>query len=349
MLRWWRPALLAAAALASPLAAQQRRSPTDDVIEAAKRALNDLRYDEAIRLGRDIEPFTAQMRTAQVVALRQVLALAFFPEEREFQRPDSALRQLVALVRLRPDADLAPDLRWSGLDSLLAVARERTFAAALVPVAEYQMGGAFTVATTRSARVRLVLVERGSGRVVARDSALVRGREALTLRAHDDREVAVRAGEHELRLAAFDVVTRDSVLVAVPVVATATSVSLLPLPVLDSTRLRVERERPDRARTAVKGLLFGVATAAIGSLARGGGRLARDFDPDPRAAGMGAVIALGSLGLALTEKGRAIPAAVRANDQVRAAHARALAAAQEENARRLAGYRVTLRVSGEAP
>ena len=342
--------LLALVLAAAPLAAQQRRSPTDDVLEAAKRALNDLRYDEAIRLGRDLEAFADRLRPAQVVTLRQLLALAYYPEEPERQQPDSALRQLVALVTVRPDAELAPDLRWRGLDSLLDMARARTFAVGLVPADEVVLtgdGGPIEVAATRPARVRLSLVDRASGRVVVADTALVNGRGMLRLRAHDGQTALVRAGEHVLRLVAHEVGARDSVRSERAVVVAAPAVALQPLPALDPARLRPETERPDRARTAVKGLLFGVATAAIGSVARGGGRLARDFEPDPRAAGIGGIITLGSFALAATEKGRPIPANVRANGLVRAAHARALQAARDENARRLAGYRATLRPAPE--
>lgn len=344
------PLLAVLVLAAAPLAAQQRRSPSDDVLEAAKRALNDLRYDEAIRLGRDLEAFAGQLRQAQLVTLRQLLALAYYPEEPERQRPDSALRQLVALVKVRPDAELAPDLRWRGLDSLLDVARARTFAVGLVPLEEVALtaeGGPIEVAATRPARVRLSLVERASGRVVVADTALVNGRGTLRLRAHDGQVALVRAGAHQLRLVAHEVGARDSVHAEREVVVTAPGVTLQPVPVLDPARLRPETEKPDRASTAVKGLLFGVATAAIGSVARGGGRLARDFDPDPRAAGVGGLITLGSFALALTEKGRPIPANVRANAQVRATHARAVQAARDENARRLSGYKAVLRLAPE--
>jgi hypothetical protein len=55
------------------------------------------------------------------------------------------------------------------------------------------------------------------------------------------------------------------------------------------------------------------------------------------------VIAFGSIGIAAMEKGREIPEAIKANDVVRAAHATRVAAVREENARRLAAHRVTMR------
>lgn len=345
-------ALLLILALVTPVAAQGRRSPTDDVLDAMRRALNDVRYDEARRLGSDLEAFVPQMRTGQVVAMRQLLALAWFPEEPRAQQPDSALRQLGALVRLAPEARLDPDYTWTGLDSLLTVARERTFGFTATPAAEYTLTGAdatgeVLVVTTRSAFVRLALVHRGSGRVVPQDSALVRDRGTVRLRAHRDGTLLIEPAEYDLRAVATDVRTRDSIVVVRRVMASAPAIALQPVPVLPDSALRPERVAPDRTRTIVTGLVAGAATALVGSAIRGGGTLPATYAADPRAGGIGAVIALGAVGIALTEKGRAIPEAVRANDVVRASHASRVAAARSENARRLAAHRVTLRLAPE--
>lgn len=352
MLRAARGALFLLLLIPAAVSAQGRRAPTDDALEAAKRALNDLRYEDARRLGREVESATAQLRPSQLVALRQLLALAYFPEEVEYQRPDSALRQLTALVRLRPDAELAPDMRWRGLDSLLRIARQRTFAVGFVPVREVVLGGPdgageLEVATTRPTRLRVYVVERTSGRSVLHDSATVNGLGRLRIRAHDGETALVRSTDYELRLVGVEVGGRDSVRAELPVSAVATALSLQPIPSLDSTRLRPAMEPPDRARTALKGVAFGLATAALGTVLRGGGTLSRNFEADPRAAGVGLAIAIGSIGLAVTEKGRAIPDAVRANEAALRSHGRAVSAAREENARRLSAYRVTLRVAPE--
>ena len=247
-------ALALSVLLAAPLTAQQRRSPTDDVLDAIKRAVNDLRYDEAIRLGHDIEAFVPQMRPSQVVVLRQILALAYFPEEAEHQLADSSLRQLAALVRFRPDAELPQDLRWRGLDSLFALARERTFGFAALPDAEYTLTGVEAtgdvgVVTTRLAQVRLSMVHRLSGRTIPLDSGVVRDRGVLRLRAHDGYALLLEAGEYDLRIVAVDTRARDSIVVLRRVSVSSSALTLLPMPLLDSARLVPERVAADRKRT----------------------------------------------------------------------------------------------------
>lgn len=356
MLRFVTFLLVLAAVLGAPrparLEAQQRRSPTDDVIESMKRAVNDLRYEEAIRLGRDLEVLVPQMRASQVVAFRQVLALAWYPEETEFQHADSALRQLGGLVRVKPDAQLAQELSWSGLDSLLTVARDRTFGFAVSPAAEYLLTGPDATGevelfTTRPANVRLALVHRGSGRLIPQDSGLVRERGRLQLRAHDGVAPLIDAGEYDVRLVAVDARTRDTIVVVRRATVTAPALQLQSPPALDSARLRAERIAPDRKRTVITGVLAGAATAIIGSAVRGGGSLPDSYAPDSRAGGVGVLIAFGSIGIAALEKGREIPEAVKANDLVRASHATRVTATREENARRLAAHRVTVRFPAE--
>jgi len=334
----------------APLEAQQRRSPADDVIESMKRAVNDLRYDEAIRLGRDLEVLVPQMRASQVVAFRQVFALAWYPEENEFQRADSALRQLAGLVRVKPDAQLAQELSWSGLDSLLTVARDRTFGFAASPAAEYVLTGPdatgeIELLTTRPANVRLALVHRGSGRSIPQDSGLVRDRGRLRLRAHDGRAPLLDTGEYDLRIVAVavDARARDTIVVVRRATVSAAAFTPQATPVLDSASLRPERIAPDRKRTVITGLLAGAATALIGSAVRGGGTLPDTYASDSRAGGVGVLIAFGSIGIAALEKGREIPEAIKANDLVRASHATRVAAVREENARRLAAHKVTVR------
>jgi hypothetical protein len=52
---------------------------------------------------------------------------------------------------------------------------------------------------------------------------------------------------------------------------------------------------------------------------------------------------------AFLEKGRAVPAAIAANQALRRAHADAVARAMSANARALSSYRVTVRITEETP
>lgn len=351
-----RRALLLLALCLVPCAAtaQQRTTPVDDAIESIRRALNDLRYAEAVRLAKDLESDAPRMRPSQAAVFRQIFALAYFPEEVEFQKPDSSLRQLRALVRLRPDVEIEPELRWAGLDSLLAIARAETFAVGLDAPSEMELAGAsptgdVTVVTTRPTRVRLALLHRTSGRSIVHDSAVVSGRGVMRLRAHDGTAAWIGAGEYVLRVSGVDVRTRDSLTVTRALSAKASALTLAPLPTLDSARLQPEHEKPNRVRTAATGIAFGVLTSALATTPRGGGLLARYYDPDPRAAGLGGLVALGGVAAAFLEKGRPLPAAVAANASVRRAHGDAVARTMTENARALSTYRVTVRITEETP
>lgn len=346
--------LLALCLAPSAATAQQRTTPVDDAIESIRRALNDLRYTEAVRLAKDLEADAPRMRPSQAAVFRQIFALAYFPEEMEFQKPDSSLRQLRALVRLRPDVEIEPELRWAGLDSLLAIARAETFAVGIETAPQMELAGAsptgdVTVFTTRPTRLRLALVHRTSGRSIVHDSAVVAGRGVMRLRAHDGMTAWIASGEYALRVSGVDVRTRDSVTVSRALSAKATPLAVAPLPVLDSARLQPEHEKPSRVRTAATGIAFGVLTSSLATTPRGGGLLARFYDPDPRAAGLGGLVALGGVAAAFLEKGRPLPAAVAANEGIRRTHADAVARTMTDNGRALAAYRVTVRITEETP
>ena len=92
-----------------------------------------------------------------------------------------------------------------------------------------------------------------------------------------------------------------------------------------------------------------ISTAVVATTPRGGGLLARFYDADPRAAGLGGVVALGGVAAAFLEKGRPLPAAVAANEGLRRTHADLVARTLTENGRALAAYRVTVRISEETP
>jgi hypothetical protein len=104
----------------SEVATAQPASPVATLLTRAKTALNDLRYSEADSLARlvmllgDVVP-----RDQRVLAL-QIAAAARYPDEKQFQRADSARSALRALVAMGYTAAIPFDLSWSGLDSLFA-------------------------------------------------------------------------------------------------------------------------------------------------------------------------------------------------------------------------------------
>src|SRR5688572_10706981 len=177
--------LTALVLFAAPAEAQFR-----DLIDRVKADINDLKYSEAVRRGQEIFSFMSAMTPPQVLELRQVMAAAFYPEEKEGQQPDSALAQLVELVKLDPEATNIADLKWVGLDSLLEVARSRTFSVAVKYQEESILVGSdgrgfVGVVATRPARFQLRIAPAAGGDAVVHDSANVSKRGRLSFRAHD--------------------------------------------------------------------------------------------------------------------------------------------------------------------
>jgi hypothetical protein len=111
-------------AIVGSLSAQQT-SPVDDVLDRMFSDVNDFRYADAVRRGEEAAAITRAMSRTQQVRYRGLMAAAYYPEESTFQRPEAALRELDALIRLVPDAQLPQELFWRGLDSLLSVSRSR--------------------------------------------------------------------------------------------------------------------------------------------------------------------------------------------------------------------------------
>ena len=232
--------LVLAAALARPAQAQAtpEASPLDDLIARVRADVNDLKYPEAIARGREVFSFARTARPSQLIALRHAMAAAFYPEEREAQQPDSALAHLRATVRLQPDVQLAAELKWSGLDSLLEVARRTTFAVQLRPNAADTLTGpsgrgSISFIASRPARYKLRIRALPNGASVMQDSvmtATASGR--LSYRAHDGLAALIGAGQYEVLVTAYDSASTDSIVIRHDAEATATTVSTVPRPVL---------------------------------------------------------------------------------------------------------------------
>lgn len=169
--------LACTAAFAQPLRAQSA-DPVDDLINRVIADVNDLRYADAIRRGNEVLTYTRTMRPAQYALLRTALAAAFYPEETVAQQPDSAIAQFVAGLKVLPDLSLPIELRWAGLDSLLAVARTRTLAVTVAMDEQALVGpdgrGSISVESSRPARFVLRTNSLGSA-AVARQAATTSG------------------------------------------------------------------------------------------------------------------------------------------------------------------------------
>lgn len=337
---------------ASSRAQARAASPVDDVLDRITGDINDLRYADALRRGRGIAGSEQGLALAQRVRWRLLMAAAFYPDdERRHQHPDSALRHLRALVRIAPDARYAPEMRWSGLDSLLDVARARTLGAVARASASQRIGGSgapgrIDVIATRPVRVSIAVVT-ADGRVLQRDSASgdsVR----LALRAHDERRVLLPQGGHDLVLVAHDLEDdRDSVVTRYALVVDGEPPLLEPEPPLPASALLPEVLSPSRGPLIAKGIVFSGLTFALATAARGDATLRDRFPADGRAFAVGGVM-LASVGaIILGSRSRPIPANVAANARARAEHDQRISRVIETNRGRLRGFTVTVRIAPE--
>jgi hypothetical protein len=347
--------LLLVGALARPAHAQApEASPLDDLIARVRADVNDLKYPEAIARGREVFAFARTARPAQLIALRHAMAAAFYPEEREAQNADSALAHLRASVRLQPDVQLAAELKWAGLDSLLEVARRTTFAVALRPnTADTLVGpdgrGTISFIASRPARYKLRIRALPNGASMAQDSVMTptaSGR--LTYRAHDGRAAMLGAGQYEILVTAYDSASTDSLVIRHDAEATATNIALVPRPMLDTTKLQQEFAKPKRVGLVLTSLLYATSTFMIASAARAEEPILSGFGTDGRSTFVGIAILGAGVGGFWLDKGSVNAEALKANLDLRIAHRTAVQAAEAENRRRIAEYRVTVRIRPEA-
>lgn len=344
------------AAQGTPPAAppQGQTSPIDDLIGRVRSDVNNLAYADAVRRGNEVFAFARSMRLDQMIALRGIMASAFFPEEREAQRPDSALKHLVELVKLQPDVALPVEIRWSGLDSLLEVARARTFAVQMRPAQEDVLvgtegRGTVTVIASRPARYRLRIRALPSGAPVTHDSTLTPNTEGqLTYRGHDGKTALIAAGQYEVLLTAIDATTGDSVVLRHEATATGTAPTMVPMPVFDTTLLKSDMSKPPRVRTVLTSVVFATATFMIASSARAGEPIASAYSTDGRATLVGVAILGAAVGSFWLDKGVVSVENLQSNMAVRATYRKALTDAEAENRRRIAEYRVTMKIRPEA-
>lgn len=346
-------AALALSLLVAPLGATraQNADPVDELIRAVLNDVGGLKFADAIRSGHAILGAASALHPAQEATLRFAMAAAFYPEFEGVQRPDSALAQLVRVVRVAPDAELPIVLAWPGLDSLFALARMRTLAVVMRPASDSfaVVNGApvaLPVIASRPVRFRLSTRRIGGAEVTHMESSTPSATVELSLRAADGGRVLLERGEYELIVTAIDA-SGDSVRYARRMQVDGAAPTLLPVPQLDSARLRPETRESHPWRTAAVGGGMALATFVIADGMRATGNIATATTSDSRA-GLIGLSMLASTGWAIwKDRDGTDEDAVQANQAVRSLHERSVSAANAENARRLAAHRVTVKFVGE--
>jgi hypothetical protein len=326
------------------MAQDAARSVVDDLLDRIVADINGLRYDEAITRGRSLTRQAATLSDANRARLHLLLAAAFYPAERPLQRPDSARRHLAAAVQVAPDAAYPAELRWRGLDSLLAATRLRTLAAVLRAPERQQAGGparaaTFSALASAPSDLELVVRSRESGDVVHRDRREERTTETdFRVPLHVEQRAVMLPGTYDALLIVRRAGVRDSAVVPYRLTVEAEPIALEPEPAFDESSLRPESVTPDRARTLRAAGLAVLGTAALGILGRHDADLRETFTPDSRAYTTGLAFGAVVTVFALRPRTRTMPANVAANAALRAVHARAVQDVQRRNADRLETY-----------
>jgi hypothetical protein len=135
---------------ASPAFAQA--SAINDLLARASVALNDLRYRDALTIGREVLALGARVNRDEERQALRIIAAAQFPEEREARDAAGARQTLAQLIRHDPSARVPREISWRGLDSLADVVRRSTFGARAVLPKELALTGSDTAMLAISLR-----------------------------------------------------------------------------------------------------------------------------------------------------------------------------------------------------
>lgn len=337
------------AALALP--ATMHAQNADTLLARATVALNDLNYDRALLLARQLLTIPT-LNQAQRVSALQLVSAAFYPEEDDKRHADSAMTVLRDLVRADPAAKMPRDITWRGLDSLLEVARTTTYIAGAKPESEYSLvgpeGGAVVpVTANRPSVFRLALVS-PTGATIVRDSSGPATSAQLRFRALDGNQALFQTGAHRLVLSAVDPRTGDSLVTRYAVRVDAPPLTLEPLPAaFDRSVLRPERFPPARSRAYAAGVLLAGATIGMAVAGRAEEPVRSAFSLDVKAIAAAVGLAGGALWAARSDKGGPLPVNVAYNEGLKREYDARVAAVNAENQRRIAAYRAQFSITGE--
>ena len=345
---------VAVLSIGAPMLAGAQTSPIADLLDRARAALNDLKFEQADSLALAVlGTFEGQLTRNQRIDALSIAAAALFPDPLAggTQRPDSALRLMRRIVREAQGARFRQDLAWRGLDSLYAIALRSTLALGMRATSELVLTGARGEAeveffTTRPASLRMRMIAATGGAPVAIDSADSGAPATLRVRAFRGDQPALASGEYLIDVTAHDAANADSVVARFQATVAAPPLQrVLVRLAIDSTRLLSELDPPAHTRGIVTGLLLAAGAAAAATIS----------GPAPLKAGstsglgyvVGAGLAVGAIVAGFLDNGHALPANVASNAQLRTEFDESVRQAKAENARRLAAYRVTITLRGE--
>lgn len=326
--------------------AQTPNSAASDLLRSAKDALNDLRYDRADTIAREVLGLPGLRRSQKVLAW-QVIAASRFPEEGA--RDSAAARAAIdEVIRLDLDAAFPVDVRWNGLEGLSMAEKAKVFGLAVrLPGSEIVYGGALgdaviRVATPTPSNTWLIVRTAGAATQVVIDSVVGARDAVFRVPALRGTAPMIATGAYELVVRAVDVRSGAELERTMQASVAAGPIDLLPVPkAIDSTQLRPEIQIPHRVRGTVVGVVFGGLTYALGHYLRAPEPI-KSSTSDQRTMLVGAAIAAGAAVAVWFDHGRPLPINRELNAQSRRVNAIAISSTTAENAKRMASYRAKL-------
>ena len=338
---------------ASPVGAQvQQSSVVDDLLKRALDAYNDLNFGRADTLANQVLQSTGRITAEQRTRAMVLVAAAAFPDDPPAQRRAASLAMLRSLVRMNLDVEIPTELRWAGLDSLVEEAKRTSFGIAVTAdtmqsLVGPQGMGRIAVRSNRSGRYFLRITQGGA--TVAVDTALVGVNAELRFAGMRDEKPIFNSGEYAVSITGIDASGRDTITISRTMRVEAPALEFLTVPVkLDSSKLLPVRSPKFGAKAVLPAIIAGGGAFALASVLRGEGTIATEVDPDSKGVAIGGAIAVSTILAGFMDRGRPLPANVAANKAYGEAFNKSIADAQAENRRRIAEYRITVRIEQEA-
>jgi hypothetical protein len=332
---------------------QQAASPIDDLLTSAQAAFNDLNYARADSIARQVlnaGRTTFQQRQRAM----QVIAAAYYPEEKPAQKRDESLAMLKQIVRGDIDVKFPVELTWPGFDSLVVEAKRTTFGVAISPAAEQSPVGPAGMAeiplrANRPAVFRYSVSPVGGAAPIFRDSVTGTDEKIRFPTMRNERPIFT-TGDYEIVIVSTALAAgTDTITTRYSARITAPELTFAPIPVaIDSTRLISERSKRYGWKGVIVGGLVAGGIYGFSSALHADTTLKNAYGPDSK--GMGVAVAAGAALIAASfmDKGRQIPGAIAANQRLRDDFGTAIRNAQAENANRIATYRTTIAIQAGA-
>lgn len=332
---------------------QQGGSVITDLLKRAGDAFNDLKYLRADSLARQVLVMP-RLTTPQRTLALLVIAAAAYPEEASAQKPATALSTLKQIVRTNFTVKIPQELTWSGLDSLLEVAKRTTFGIEVSGDSEQVVVGTTGQATlrvraNRTGTYSLTVIPADSGSGAIFDSLPASANTEFQFAAMRNERPIFTSGTYSVIISAMDPASHDTVTVRYNARVEAPALEFVTIPAkMDSSKLLPVRSGRFGFKSVIPAIMVGGAVFALSNVLRGEGDIATAVDPDSKGVAIAGGVAVTTLLAGFLDRGRPLPANIAANKAFGEAWQKGVQQLRAENRRRITEYRTTFHFELEA-